>query len=398
MCGNGVMEGNETCDGSMAGRSCLEFGRLNAPDEHPECATDCTANLSQCGGPIVTEDDISDALMALERLPGHNIVGLPEPTYTLTRAIFVAECVLVGCSGEPEGATITSIHPDGTVINALAATDPAFLLASSHIKIVNLTIADAADGIHILAGTGHEIRHVQFINTQVPPDSIVLTQAHGTVIAENHFDNPLTGASNGTAITAYMAGGTLIHMNVIRGYFTTGITTIANGGTADLSHNSIAIFAPELGNTIPTAVYLQDVTVCFNNNATVGFDQGQTGVLLLGNVTQGSPEMCGGQSGVGNVADGQLLQCGSTDGSCALCPVGTPGPFCNLWGGANLDAADVGLCPTPGSNLIDSGVDTGHDMVDGDAARFYGLAPESGAREAGSTRRYGRMNSVCPPL
>ncbi len=69
-CGNGVLEGNEVCDGSDFGEfSCADFGGNGVL----ACNGDCTLNVSQCGGPDTCGDGVVEAP---EQCDGKNLDGM----------------------------------------------------------------------------------------------------------------------------------------------------------------------------------------------------------------------------------------------------------------------------------------------------------------------------------
>lgn len=70
MCGNGLLEGNEVCDGAdFGGRTCAEFGGNGTLS----CNSDCTLNATMCGGPGTCGDGEIDTG---EECDGDNLGGM----------------------------------------------------------------------------------------------------------------------------------------------------------------------------------------------------------------------------------------------------------------------------------------------------------------------------------
>lgn len=79
MCGNGVVEGNERCDGmDFGGETCADFGLTGSPS----CNPDCTLDISTCDGIINCGNDMIEPP---EECDGDDLDGATcadlEPTF-----------------------------------------------------------------------------------------------------------------------------------------------------------------------------------------------------------------------------------------------------------------------------------------------------------------------------
>jgi hypothetical protein len=127
-------------------------------------------------------------------------------------------------------------------------------------------------------------------------------------------------------------------------------------------------------------------------------DGTSTGLYLMGAATAFAlATSCAGYRATNNVNRNHVLGCAGDAGNCTnycTAPVGTI-RLCDL--AVDPGWANPELCLLPAFNdLIDAGLDLGYDLLDDGPPLFFGSAPDVGAREAGTSRRYGAYLSTCP--
>jgi hypothetical protein len=288
--------------------------------------------------------------------------------------------------------------PDGTAV---------FHVKSGRVVIENLTIVEAGIGIMLTDRDENVVRNMRFQNDTTPPFYLVYATA-GAVVTSNFFDRTVASAlclwggcathipfAGGTAITVQGAI-TVITMNIIRGAFAAGVF-VTGGAFVAVDNNTVALERGLSNESV--AFHFDNVNLCFHNNAVLAAGPQATPswppmAFHVDATTVDDSALAAGAGAAGNVIASEVERCAGS--ACVLCPPGGSGPLCNAFVEASEESADSALCPAPGAALVDHGTDVGLDMVDDRNERFFGSAPESGARETGSARIYGDVISTCP--
>lgn len=353
-CGDGTRAGVEQCDGTdFGGLSCAAYGVL-AGNGGLGCNTDCTIDTSGCaGGPIDSVPDIEAAL-------GEPIVRIQSGTYAVQGPL-AASGTIEPLDGPVTftGDTIFTVSAGQTVLRGFAFDD-----------VLTAVRIEAADVVF----EGHRLT-----NATRAPGVLVDVRASRAVVSKNLFEN--TAGAGTSAVLVGNGASASIRMNVVSGPFARQLDLNGVEGTNAIDHNSLSDSG---GGTAMRFDARPNIDICLRNNA-ITIAAGSTG-YDVGN--QVRFKACGGPATDNNAVGGGGNAC---TGRCNDC---NEGALCTWTDDPGLVGAD--LCLPGGSPLIDAGVDVGVDLVDGEGATFRGASPDVGARESGTTRSFGGVDSSCP--
>ncbi len=401
--GNGTIDTNEVCDGAnLGGETCLSQGYLQGTGAGLACAYDCESfDISGCTGGIV--DSVSQIQAAIDEAYAtgtHQTVQIEGGSYTPSTSFTLDECGGAACTTTPVGVTLEPA-PGETVCFTPTGSFPVFDVTTGNNQFRNLCFDEVGQGFHFNAGDdggGNLVRNCRFDNTTTQPDIQVWVESTGNQILANWFTS--TTSSLGTRAIWVTDEGNTVAMNAISGPYQYAIQIGTGAGATAVTridHNSIEI----TGNLGGGGVYLLNAyQICYRNNIVYG-DGTSTG-LNLGALSFPGGTDCGGSgNGVANVTENHGVQCSDVSGNCAIYCNGssTTVDLCDLT--TNPGWSNDELCLSPGSNaLIDSavtGLGQAYDHDDSTPGVDYaGSGPDVGAREAGTTRTFGGVDSTCP--
>jgi hypothetical protein len=353
-------------------------------------------DLDACGVPIVAFSDVQTAVDQAAVLLGPQVIGLPAGDMAWPETLVIDECGGTEC--EVAGMTLKPASP-GSASRLMVSRPDLFAIhvETGRVTLEGFTILDAAYGVYLKGSRSSVIRRLRFNNENEPPLELVVVAAAASTVTSSLFQHKVMGSQSGTAIAVRSVPDVQVVMNVIRGPFLVGVEMSALGGDGFVDNNTVLV---EVQSSFwgSTAYKFNSVRLCFRNNVIHGGGMGG-GAPLAFDTTSTTTDESGGcalSPSARNVLSGSYTRCVGDDCT-TLCPSSEAGPLCSTFASASLNFQDPGLCPTPGSVLLNAGVDVGLDMVDLAPATFLGSGPEIGAREAGTSRVFGDLSASCMP-
>lgn len=396
LCGDRVLDTGELCDGDDFGSaSCLPLGLLSGGGGGARCATTCAGlELSGCaGGMIDGVEQLEAALREAHAFEGHETIALHPGVYSALAPIVVDECADGCVGGAPFGVTLQPL--EGVVVfdGSQLGDTPLFEIVTGDNVFRDVRVFGAR-AMALRAGAragGNTIERMSFEHFDASPaGEMVRVESDGNSIQANRFLLDATSGPGGYAVVVERANHTRVVMNVIRGAFASAISLVEARGINSVDHNSVWLLDVE--GAAGDGVSLVDTRgLCFRNNLLVGTWR-STG-LVLDRVSL-APVGCGARASENNATTAHAFRCRGRDCE-QLCADG--GPFCDRNEEPIFTSSSLCLAPES-AELVDSGVSVGYDLWDDSPSDFRGLAPEIGAREAGTSRRFGGEPSMCPAL
>jgi hypothetical protein len=187
-------------------------------------------------------------------------------------------------------------------------------------------------------------------------------------------------------------------MNVVSGRFKESIRIEGELGVPRLQHNTVIQGADSDTVTLPVSYSLVDTAAfCFRNN--LAYNRGETS-NAYGLFVSGSAVADATQCGLPPAAERNALERFTTrclgEACGTVCPESGIGPLCDIPPPFFLDFSVTLPCVQSVGPLKDAGSFVADDMADGRDELFLGAAPEVGARESGTGRKFGGLYSWCP--
>ncbi|MBI2376053.1 MAG: hypothetical protein HYV07_18815 [Deltaproteobacteria bacterium] len=383
-CNDGVATGAEVCDGTdLRGASCFELGMAEGT---PSCNSTCTAlETSECSNTINSSSDLASAISRAASTPGHETIAIPAGQIELSDTIEIDEC-LAGCPNGPQGMTLKPLAGAVTIEGTIE-------VRSGRVTIEGLRFTDDSRPIrlrntHTVNSGNNVVRFNRLISSSDRIEVGIDVESDDNQIIGNWIENSATEATvAGIRIAAVHR--TVVAMNVIRGRMNAGIQAQGVPGSAGLAettridHNSV-----ELTVGGKALRLIDSANLCVRANVLKGTETSTA--VELSSVVLGT-ECPGAPSGNNDVFGHSKICMGNGCASCA-----GAGPLCALsvdpGYGSNGD-----FCLRPAGNpLVNRAVDLGYDLDDSGAGLFRDAAPDVGARELGTARRYGGTLSSCP--
>lgn len=402
-CGNGSLDAPlEVCDGANLGdETCLSRGALRGAGTGLACNATCTGfDLSGCtGGAIDSLTQIQAALGEAWSAGARRTISIHGGSYAPNASYVLDECGGACSGGRPYGVVLQPL-PGETVCFTPTGTFPVFDVVTGQNELVDLCFQDATQAYRLQAGSdagGNRVVRNRLENGVTTPGELIQVESSGNAILANRFR--CADSLLGSRAIYVLEQGNILAMNVIRGPFAWAIQ--ANGFPSStqitrIDHNSIDITGGQGGG----GVYISSAgDICYRNNIVSG-DTSSTG-LALTQVTFASGADCGGVRAAGNVNRGHATACTDIFSECASYCNGSSSTvdLCDLTTDPGWTGDDLCLRP-PSNPLIDAASEPAGQTYDHrdetPAVDYVGSGPDIGAREAGSTRRYGGLDSTCP--
>lgn len=398
-CGDNLIDPMEICDGvNLSGETCLTRGFRQGGGSGLACLATCQGyDLSGCtGGPIDSVAQLAGAVADAHTSAQHQRIAVRPGTYLAPTSIVLDECGGSCAGGRPHGVTIEPLG-GGIVCFTTSGPYPVFDVVTGRNTLVNLCFEETSQAVWIGAGADageNTLLRNRITNATTLPDTLIRVASASNAILANQITS--TTSLRGSAAIYVQAEGNTIAMNLVTGSFTWAITLTGFASPtlpSRLDHNSLWIQGGLMGGGVRIGIVSR---LCYRNNIVWG-DGTSTG-LLLNEVFFGSMTDCGGPRAEQNANQGHSLACDSAGDCDTYCNgTSTVVDMCDLTQSPGWVDAD--LCLTPLSNpLIDQAVvpsEGAYDHDDLGSGFFVGLAPDVGARESGTIRVFGGVESQC---
>jgi hypothetical protein len=334
-------------------------------------------DFSPCGTLISTWADIAAAIDDASDEPAPQVVTIPGGTYVHNAKINLID---------PNGGGITVRAEEGQVVEVVGTTTaPAFDAVSPDMAVEGLFFADVP--FPIKADTGATRMRVvgnRFLNSAASTSTqLVQILADDVVVDANHFTG--VGSTLGAGIRATGVTGLEVTANVM--LVTNTEAMWFTGSTVTFDHNAVNNANASQGH----ALKLETSTICARNNVLMTSGTNGWATVITDNASTADDASCMPATGNNLVyrqaGAASVCYAGGGTGCDDVCGAGLDALLCDDYG---LPDADItNQCPTPGGNLVDTGVDTGYDTTPGQVGDFVGAAPDRGPLERPSTRTYG---------
>jgi hypothetical protein len=304
------------------------------------------------GGTIDSADDVEAAVAEAGAVTGVEVIGLRS--FTASRAIVV---------DAPEGVVLRGL--DDAVITG-PASGFAFVLASDGAVLDDVGLRVGSGAVDVQAAG--VVENVEVVASA--PNVVIALAADARL--ERVFLRSSAVGTGGTAIRARDGALVQLAQVVVSGSFATGVD-VDNVSVLELTQLTLV--------PVGTGAVLRRTAVCARNSLWRSLDLTNPVTASTSCTSQHNALAGGGCSG-----NGCSASCtGVAGGARYLCGDVGVAPFFDV----------DGTCPAAASGFVDTGVDTGLDLIDA-AGRFVGAAPDLGARERGAVTSFGPLTLSCP--
>jgi cysteine-rich repeat protein len=396
VCGDGVAEGGELCDGAdVRGATCAAQGALLAGGAGVGCTSACTLDLSGCaGGEVGTLLELQ-ALLDEAEASGGGVVGIPAGDWFVFAPLRVT------------GTGITLVPRDGpgTVGLIEAGATPLVQVSGSDHTIRGLALLEGTTAIEVQPGASNiliEDNHIDNDGFRLIR-GVSAASCQGLTVRRNRLANFPSNGSQDTAEGGVVIDGctdVIVELNIIAGDVDTAIDIVGADGSAPLRIDFNTIW---LTNDGARGVALAAPrTFCMRGNLYEVTDPvGTVGVeIASGPAALGAPGECDDLPGQWNLWYAAQQPCVDGADVNSFCedtctnPVDTDAQLCDLSGDPDWTGFD--FCLEPVDINIDRAGFVGVRKTD-TPPYYLGAAPDVGATEAGQSQWFGDYFIDCEP-